>query len=396
MYSLALSRPAIRAAFCAFLSLLPLGAAWNLVVVQNRPSLAIKIGPKLGGVTYDTPVILSWASLRNGSFQKAVSSRVTDAMPVRPLLIRLNNEIRFELFGELTAPHVVRGANGHLIERTYLDDYCGRTEGMGAKFAADILPKLKDIQNYYEKRGSVFVYVVSPSKAAHLPEYFVDRVPCPSTPAARTQLVPDYVGALQRGGIHVVDTASLIHSLKGSYPFDLFPQGGVHWNDVGGARAVTAIVEAINQQAGREIIPPFKFTYTLSGVTGGADRELVDLLNVFFPPLGYQTPKVSFQPSVPCAQSPARDLNVVMVGSSFGDLPARIMGEANCLERLQFYYYAILGRFGGTPYRELQRNLSEADLGPLRDAKVMILEENESFVARASYVDPLRKVVNGP
>ena len=396
MGSFALSRPVIRAAFCAFLLLLPLGAAWNLVVAQSHPSLAIKIGPKLGGVTYDTPVILSWAALRNGSFQKAVSTRVTDAMPVRPLLIRMNNEIRFELFGELTAPQVVRGANGHLIERSYLNDYCALTEGMGAKLAADILPKLKDIQDFYEKRDGVFVYVVSPSKAAHLPEYFVDRTPCPSTPAARARLVPDYVGALQQGGIHVVDTASLIHSLKGSYPFDLFPQGGVHWNDVGGARAVSVIVDAVNQQAGREIIPPYQFTYALSGVAGGADRELVDLLNVFFPPLGYQTPKVSFQPEAPCAQSPARDLNVAMVGSSFGHLPARILVEANCLARLQFYYYAILGRFGGTPYRELQRNLSAADLAPLRDAKVVILEENESFVARTGYVDPLRKLLNGP
>jgi alginate O-acetyltransferase complex protein AlgJ len=399
MGSLALSRPVIRAAFCAFLLLLPLGAAWNLVVAPSHPSLAIKIGPKLGGVTYDTPVILSWASLRDGSFQKAASSRIADAMPVRPLLIRINNEIRFELFGEVTAPDVVRGANGHLIERLYLDDYCGRTEGMGATFAANILPKLKDIQSYYEKRGSVFVYVVSPSKAAHLPEYFVDRIPCPSTPAARAQLLPDYVGALKQAGIHVVDTASLIHSLKGSYPFDLFPQGGVHWNDVGGARAVSVIVDAINQQAGREIIPPFKFTYALSGVAGGADRELVDLLNVFFPPLGYQTPKVSFQPEVPCAQSPARDLNVAMVGSSFGHLPARIMVEANCLERLQFYYYFTLGRFGGTPYRELQRNLSAADLGALRDAKIVILEENEQFAGRkgfVDYVDPLRKLLNGP
>jgi alginate O-acetyltransferase complex protein AlgJ len=399
MDSFPLSRPSIRAAFCAFLLLLPLGTAWNLAVEQSHPSLAIKIGPKLGGVTYDTPVMLSWTSLRDGSFQKAVSSRVTDAMPVRPLLIRLNNEIRFRLFGDVTAPDIVRGANGHLIERVYLDDYCGRTEGMGATFAADILPKLKDIQNYYEKRGGVFVYVVSPSKAAHLPEYFVDRVPCPSTPAARAQLLPDYVGALRQAGIHVVDTASLIHSLKGSYPFDLFPQGGVHWNDVAGARAVSAIVDAINQQAGREMIPPFKFTYALSGVASGADRELVDLLNVFFPPLGYQTPKVSFQPSVPCAQSPARDLNVVMVGSSFGHLPARIMGEANCLERLQLYYYTTLGRFGGAPYRELQRNLSEADLRPLRDAKVMILEENEQFAGRkglVDYVDPLRKFLSRP
>jgi alginate O-acetyltransferase complex protein AlgJ len=396
MQNLALSRPLVRAAFCAFLALLPLGTAWNLVVGRNYPSMTLKIGPKLGGVTYDTPVVLSWAQASDGKFQKAIAGRITDAMPIRPLLIHLNNEVRYQLFGELTAPQVVRGIKGQLIERSYLDDYCSRTEGMGVSLAADILPKLWDIQNYYERHGGIFVYVVSPSKAAHLPEYFVDYVPCASTPAARASLLPDYVGALKRGGIHVVDTASLIHSLKGTYPFDLFPQGGVHWNDVGGARAVSAIVEAINRQAGREIIPPFKFTYTMSGVTSGADRELVDLLNVFFPPLGYQTPKVSFQPSVPCAESPARQLDVAMVGSSFGHLPARIMAEANCLDGLRFYYYAILGRFGGVPFRELQRNLSETDLAPLRDAKVMILEENESFVDKAGYVDPLRAVVNRP
>jgi alginate O-acetyltransferase complex protein AlgJ len=392
----ALSHGIVRAAFCAFLLLLPLASAWNLVIAPSYPTLAIKIGPKLGGVTYDASVILSWSSLRDGSLQKAVSSRVTDAMPVRPLLIRINNEIRFELFGELTAPHVVRGANGHLIERSYLEEYCARTEGMGAKFAADVLPKLRDIQDYYRAHRGIFVYVVTPSKVAHLPEYFVDRVPCPSTPDARTHLVSEYIGMLKQGGINVVDTASLIHSLKGSYEVDLFPQGGVHWNDIGGARAVSAIVEEINRQAGHEIVPPFRFSYTLSGVTAGADRELVDLLNVFFPPLGYQTPKVQFSPSASCADHPARQLDVAMVGSSFSHLPARIMIEANCLSALQLYYYAKLGRFGGTPYRELQRNLSDADLNALRDVKVMILEENESFVARAGYVDQLRAVVSRP
>jgi hypothetical protein len=87
-----------------------------------------------------------------------------------------------------------------------------------------------------------------------------------------------------------------------------------------------------------------------------------------------------------------------MVGSSFGDLPSRIMVGANCLDHLQFYYYAKLGRFGGIPYHELQRNLPEGDLNAWRDAKVMILEENESFMASAKvgYVDQLRAVVTRP
>ena len=48
------------------------------------------------------------------------------------------------------------------------------------------------------------------------------------------------------------------------------------------------------------------------------------------------------------------------------------------------HFPALLGRFGGAPYRELQRNLADADLTRLRDAKIMIVEENESFVARTA------------
>ncbi len=396
MNRFALSRPIVRAAFCAFLLLLPLTSTWNLAVTQSHPELAIKIGPKLGGVTSDAPVILSWPSLLDGSFQKAVSSRVTDAMTVRPLLIRVNNEIRYEMFGELTASYVVRGTNGQLIGRSYLEEYCARTEGMGAKFAADIVPKLRDIQNYYRAHGGVFVYVVSPSKAAHVPEYFLNSFPCPSTAEARAQLVPQYVGILKQAGINVVDTASLIHSLKGSYEVGLFPEGGVHWNDIGGTRAVSAIVEEINRQAGYEIIPPFKFTYTLSHPKSGADRELADLLNVFFPPLGYQTPIVKLLPSVSCADHPARQLKIAMVTSSFGHLPARLMIEGNCLSELNLYYYAKTGRYGGTPYRELKRGLTDADFQSVRDAKVVIVEENESFLAQTGYVHELQALVSKP
>jgi len=396
MQRLSFSHPLTRIAFSLFLLALPLATAWNLAVAPGHPWLAIRIGPKLGGVTREAPVVLSWSALRDGSFQKAVSSRVTDAMPVRPLLIRINNEIRFELFGELTAPQVVRGAKGQLIERSYLEEYCGRTEGQGAALAADIIPKLKDIQNFYRSRGGIFVYLVTPSKAAHLPEYFVDRVPCPSTPAARAELVPQYVGLLRQAGIDVVDTATLIHSLKGAYEVELFPQGGVHWNDIGGARAVTALVDDINRQTGRELVPPFSFTYTLSGVASGVDRDLVDLLNVFFPPLAYLTPKVKFQPAIPCAESPARAIDAALVGSSFSHLPGQILIEDNCLAKLNVYYYMHLGRFGGVPYRELQRDLKEPDLARLRDARILILEENESFVSRTGYVNELRKVVTTP
>jgi hypothetical protein len=374
---------------------LPLTSAWNLAIAPTHPALAIRIGPKLAGVTLDAPVILSWSSLRDGSFQKAASVRVAEAMPIRPLLIHLNNELRFALFGESPSLQVFRSSTGQLIDRSYLNEYCSRTENQAATLAAVLIPTLLDIQNYYRAHGGIFLYVLSPSKAAHLPESFVGQVPCPSTPAARAQFVPQYVNLLRQAGIDVVDTASLIHSLKGRYEVGLFPQGGAHWNDIGGALAATAIVEDINRQAGREMVPPFTFSYTLSGVASGVDRDLADLLNVFFPPLSYLTPKVKFQPSASCAGHPAASIDAAMVGSSFSHLPAEILIADNCLSGLNVYYYMWLGRFGGSPYHELRRDLKDLDLERLRGAKIMIVEQNEAFVAQTTYVDKLRTIITG-
>jgi alginate O-acetyltransferase complex protein AlgJ len=390
MSRFALTRPIPRLLLGTSLALLPLVTAWNLAVA---PGLEISIGPKLGGVTLEAPVTMSWSSLRDGSLQKAVASRLTEAFAIRPLLIRINNEIRFGLFGATTAPQLVRGSKGQLIGQNYLDEYCSRTEGQGIKLAAGIIPKLRAIQDYYSGRGGVFVYVVSPSKAAHLPEHFLDRFSCPSTPAARAQLVPQYVNALKDSGINVLDGAGLIHGLKGRYEVDLFPQGGEHWNDLGGALVVSAMVKEINARAGREIVPPFTFNYTLSRPAGGADRELADLLNVFFPPLGYLTPKVNYVQSTPCGQGATRTLDAAIVGSSFGHLPASILIEHNCLSALKLYYYARLGRFGGVPYRELQRSLGDSDLAALGNVKLMIIEENEFLIGRSGYVDEVLRVV---
>jgi len=384
------SKSPIPRAMFAIVLLLPLVSAWNLAAPPNR---LLKVGPKLYGVTQELPLTVSWSAFRDGSLQKAIAERMTKAFLFRPMLIGVNNQIRYGLFGELDAPEVVRGAKGQLFGKYYIEEYCTRTLGTGERLAADMLPKLRDIQDYYRARGGVFVYMTSPSKAAQAPEYFVDQMPCPSTPAARAELLPTYVNALKAGGIDVIDAASLVHAAKDKYPFGLFPEGGEHWNDVGGALATTRLVDEINRQAGREIVPPFTFSYTLSKPAAGADRELADLLNVFFPPLNYLTPKVDYAQPVSCADSPARNLDIAIVGDSFSHLPGSILIEQNCLARLHVYYYGKAALYGGVPYRVQKLDLDEADLAPLRDVKVLVLEENERFIGRSAFVSMLRDLL---
>jgi hypothetical protein len=49
-----------------------------------------------------------------------------------------------------------------MFERSYLDDYCSRTENQAVALAAVIIPKLLDIQYYYRAHQMVRLIVAGP------------------------------------------------------------------------------------------------------------------------------------------------------------------------------------------------------------------------------------------
>lgn len=382
---------ALRWWFAALLLLLPLVTFWNLMVGSTHPSLTIGIGRPLHGVMPRVIPEFSLAAIRDGRFQKAIALKVGESLPIRPNLIRLNNQIAYSLFGELNVPGMLIGSQGQLIQQSYLSEYCARRVDMAAELANRMIPVLQDIQAYYKARGGIFLYVITPSKAAHLPEYFVGRVDCPSTEEARRSLVPAYAERLRKAGIAVFDAATFAHGLKGSYPIDLFPRGGVHWNAVGAARATQEIIKAINQQAGSQSLPQFDFDAAFNDTPKGSDRDLADLMNVLLPPIDYPTARLSYRMASSCSH-PSMWSPAAVIGGSFMHGPTELLIREACMPGLNLYSY-LHTRWGGAPYGLLQADLSQQDLQPLRDVKLLLLEENELMIGRSGYVDALKTLL---
>lgn len=379
-----------RAAFYAVVLLLPLLTVWNLIAAAWWPNLRVLIGPRLSGIVQILPLEWSVDAFRRGDLQKALTSRVTAAFPFQPILVRINNEIRMALFGETSSPSIVRGTGGELVEQFYTRAWCGITPDLAATRARATIPLLRDLQDYYKSRGALFLYVLSPSKAAHMPEVFPDSRKCMDD-ASRAQLAADYSKLLRDAGIAVTDTATLIHDLKPSYTTGLFPRGGLHWNEIGLARAAQAVIADINRQSGSALVPTFDFTYTMTNKASGEDRDLADVVNMLFPRLAYPTPKVSFARATPCEASQAPSLDAAIVGSSFMSSMSGLLISEGCLRKLNFYFYLRQARHGGEPLRQLKANLTESDYAPLRDVRLMIVEENEAFLNQpAYYVEALR------
>ena len=372
-----LSRSQLFALAMALLLALPVATAWNLIARSYAPKLEIRIGRNLRGVVEPPkPFQWTWQAFVNGDNQRAISYEVTQSVPLRRVLIRVNNQIRYKLFGQFGAPGLLRGNDGHLIEKAYLDEYCARDLALMEAPARLWASQLKELQDFIQARGHAFIYLITPSKAAHFPEAFVNRYPCASAQGARDGKVPTFVAMLRAAGVNVVDAATLTHSMKGKYEFGMFPQGGVHWNQLAVAYAANALIEEINRQRKTSPITLLKWTYTVSDNATGEDRDLLDLLNILLPRPQYKVPVVRYAPRQ-CG--PEAKLDIAVIGGSFIHVLSETLARSACLHGLRGYNYLYGGMRGGPNYALLKSRMRPADIAPIADADVVILEENESI-----------------
>jgi alginate O-acetyltransferase complex protein AlgJ len=379
----------------AVLFLLPALTIWNLVAASYAPKLRISIGPGLRGVTVKEPLDWSVQALADGRLQKGIAQAVTDAFPARPILIRLSNSFRKRLFGLYGAPGVVAGEEGHLIEQGYLHEYCRRDVAELRAKATEWLPKLKELQDFYSANGRQLIYFTTPSKAAHLPEKFMGHVTCNSKDYDRREYLPAYRQMLLAADIRMVDAATFTHSLKGRYEVDLFPIGGVHWNQLGAAHAADAILAEVNRAAGREVAPRLSWTYEITDKPSGTDTDLIDVVNVLFARPRYPVPKLTFTPTKPCSEWPASQLKVALIGGSFVHDVARMLIVQGCLRRLYTYNYLVGSVRGGLRYENVSEWASPEEIRLLRDADIVILEENEAGLPGMKHSLEFRRIVLG-
>ena len=376
------------------LLLLPALTLWNLGAADVAPKLVIKIGRQLVGVTEDpAPVPVSLRTFADGALQKSTMQAVSDANPLRPPLIRLANQVRYKLFGAYGAPDVVAGEHGQLIEQSYVDEYCRRDLAVLESKARAWIPKLKALQDSFAARGHTLLYLITPSKMAHMPEAFLPRMSCASMLFDRVQYLPTYTRLLREAGVRFVDLATLTHGLRGRYEIDVFPEGGTHWNALGVAHAADAVLAEIDRDG--PIAPRLKWGYTITDRPAGSDRELVDLINVLLPQARYATAKVSFEKNV-CADFPAARLNVAIVGGSFIHALARVLIVEGCLGRLRSYNYLYRGRRSGATYALDKERLTAADIAPLGYADIVLLEENEQVLPGSTHAEEFYRVLMAP
>jgi alginate O-acetyltransferase complex protein AlgJ len=375
----------VRAAIVAALLVIPIQTLQNILIGDVTQQLRyFDQAPLVGDSATGSPVAWSWRTFIDGKLQAKLTQTVVAAMPVRAFLVRLSNELRYSVFGIANSPEYIVGAGGQLIHRDYVLRHCARNATTAARVARTLIPKLQKVQAHFRARNRVFVYLITPSKAAHMPEAFVGKMHCPNSERVQERVLPELLSQLKAAGVAAVDSASLIHRLKNRYPeVDLFPRGGVHWNALGIAHAAKALVEAINREAGRQIAPQVEWSYVVTRNPAGTDKDVLEIMNLLRPPLDYPVPEVKFRTPAPCAAWPVGSMKVAIVGNSFSSTLSQALVPGACFEHLEYFFY-LSKRYLGYPPKQLP--LAAENIKAISQADVVVLEQNESLFNDDDYI----------
>ncbi|HME70977.1 MAG TPA: hypothetical protein VKM54_14070, partial [Myxococcota bacterium] len=310
---------------------------WNVTIGEVVPQLRFRTRHTVAGVIEEAAQDVSLEGVLTSRYQTYVSKRIGTLTPIYKPAIRWKNQFYYSLLRTSGTPSILIGQNGQLFGANYIEEYCARDTAELRPRAEAWAEKIARMQRFYEARGKIFLYVNTPSKPAVYPEYLPAGYKCPATEEDRLRKLEVYRSILDRYHIRYVDAATLTAQARSSYPIDLFPRGGIHWNMLGATLAAQAITQAVNRQRGSQLLTPFTFTWQTSFEPRTSDKDLLEIMNLRWPDERYPVPVPTIE-SIP-PKGPCQPARVTEVGGSFLFTINAVLEEVTCPPVIRYWFY---------------------------------------------------------
>lgn len=390
-----------------FLSLyLPLGLGMaTLLSSRLRTWVRSLEGPPLAGMRNKvlTPQ-LTWENFISGVFQKQVELWLNEQIPLRAPAIRAINQLYYSVFAKsyMEEGSIVIGKGGQLYGKLYLMKYCNSAglkliQNQDDKKLVKVfdqpanykdfqlwIAELKEVADFFQKRGQKFIYLLTPSKAAYYPEDIPAGFDCSSaTPRLEYQMA---IAALRQSGINYVDASKIVLDSKGKYPVELFPRTGIHWTSLAAALASRELLLSISHNLGRDL-PAIEFSYTIDNNPTGSDVDLLELLNLWHPHRNFPVAKLKFK------KLTKQPIRLAIVGGSFVHQLTYVLDNSELFCQIDHYYYLHIEhiRYPSQGGCGIQQEAPGSYQG-LLSANVVIVEENEANL-RSRHLQVLRNIL---
>jgi alginate O-acetyltransferase complex protein AlgJ len=346
----------------------------GLIFGQNCIPSILQPGYKLCGFTnkHEDNLQVNVTQFRAHHLQTYVENYLTDQLPLRSFLIRLNNQIYYTFFKKSYsyAGNIIIGNNKQLIELPYITSYTSQQSQNNPTTLLEWADKLKIIHDYYKKKNKTFVYVITPSKVEYRSSIVPKRFQCNQTGICN--YITELAKLLDERNVPYINGSKLMINATEKYGVEMFPRGGIHWNNLAALLATNVLIEKINQSKFLHI-NPLDFTFKLTHDVDERARDLLNLSNLLFPPLDYLVPKIFFVKR----KNVEKPLVISMIGGSFCESIAEILANNEIASKVTVFSYLVTAELVYVK-DDFKINKPEPDaiLAKIDQADIIIVEGN--------------------
>jgi len=353
--------------------------------------------PVLVGVeTRGAKTPLSAGNWFSGKFAADFEARLGVKIGFRGYFVKLSNQIDYSLFGKIRGrrgTQIVVGRDNWLYEQAYID-YFIKNPALPGGDLKRYAGRIRQLQDALQKRGVVFLLVISPSKVEIYPEYLPAPLREQCAGRRHRTIRQELLTRLDEAGVRYVDAHALFKDLKRGSDVLFAPQG-THWNYYGSLLAVRRAVQCINASGLLSVpVPEVKSVRYLPAL--GSDNDLELLMNLLWfdktrsPPIPY--PEVMVE-AVPPAERP----DFLVVGDSFSFTVVDSIRYARLSRNVDLLYYnKRLYSYPPEEFTDYAADHPGAEVGPLAElppeerdrlagAEVVILEINEILLNKGGW-----------
>ena len=377
----------------------------TMALPLERIELFSLIGEK---ITYKFPKFTIKTYL-NKSFQKNFENSFNQNLKWNTLYIKFFNSVYFALFDKSYSSNsaIIIGKDKYLYEKNYINvllfpnKYSGQNNTTSLidvkKHSIEISRNLKEIQNYFESKGKIFVFVITPSKADFNEEYVPDRFEIEGV-TYQTYLHNILINSLKKENIKYVDTPSYIKKWSNK---PVFAKGGIHLNDYGKILATQSLINELNKNKKYDI-ESIKFQKIYENdFPRNEDKDLVGVLNLLYMPKNkYDVENIILEP----AKTPSPNIKVKIIGGSFMSGICDKLTESHTFKDIDYYFYInkkikLYRNYLLTSVIEDETaNNIEQNIKNAIDTDIFVLEVNDSLIDQRNghidtFIEEMKKIM---
>jgi len=229
----------------------------------------------------------SWENWFAGEYQLKKESYLKNSFGGRNILIRINNQIHYSLFGTIRAKGVLEGKDGYIYEQNYIKSYLG-LDFVGDEIIDENIRKLKAVQEVFEKDGKHLLVVIAAGKGSFYPQYF----PAPyDTMKQKERNYVHYLESMKKAQLPHIDFNQYFLDIRDTTGPLLYPKRGTHWSSYGEVLVMDSLLNYFSRVLEKDL-PDMKRTWSIERPSIKRDKDLEEGMNIIFEydktPMKYQ------------------------------------------------------------------------------------------------------------